>query len=217
MAVKKKGAAAKAKSVKTLNLDFSKEEQGGGRRPRFPEGDYKVKIVKIMRGDSSDKGTPYIGVFFRMTEGKRKGKEFEERFYVTNKSLWRIRALLEAAGIDVPEKKKLSIPTAKLMGKTVGVTLGDDEYKGRTSSRVTDVLDPDDLSDIEDGDEDDDTEDDFDPSSAQLEELVKYNKANKLGVKGLSKMKLKKARKVVASAMEDNDDGEMEDVDLDDM
>ena len=222
MAKKLKGSGnnkgGKRKGVKdvgkSLDLDFTKEEGGGGgRRPRYKKGDYLAQIVSLGRGESSDKGTPFTQVTFKFLEGKKtKGKEIAERYYLTPKSLWRIRNLLEAAGIDVPEKKKVSIPTGKLLKKKVVITLEDDEYNGRIHSVVADANDPDSVS--TDSDDEDDG-DDFDPSAADLDELVKYNKDNSLGVKGLKKMPLKKARKAVATAMEDSDD--MEDVDLDDV
>lgn len=158
---KKKVSASKGSSVVTL--DFTKDESEG--RKRFKEGDYVVKVLAVKMGHSEQKGTPYAEFTLAFTEGKYKGEKVKDRCYITDKALWRIRAVFAAAGTEIP-KKKMKIDFKDLIGKKLGITISDEEYednsgKSRTSSRVTDYLDPDDMSD-EDEDEDTDDEDDDD-------------------------------------------------------
>jgi len=172
---------ASSKSNEVI-IDFSKEEGGGGgNRIRVKEGDYHVKILKARHDTSAEKGTPGLVVTFRLVGGKHDGKKFEEWFYLTPKSLWRVRKLLEAVGMSVPAKK-VRIPTEKLRGKELGVTLTDDEYEGRISSRVSDVMDLDDLSsggvddeeeeeDLDEDEESDEDEDEDEDDDEDLEEV----------------------------------------------
>lgn len=146
-----------------IPIDFSKDESEGGRK-RYPEGDYAVKYTKYKTGRSKDKDTPYVRVYFIITEGKYKGQEFSDELYLTDKSLWRIRGFLEAMGVAVP-KKKVSVNFKKYIGKTLGVTLSDDEYNKRIRSRVSDFLDEETLRGA---DEDDD--EDFDEDAEDEEE-----------------------------------------------
>lgn len=155
---KKRGSSG---SADTIRIDFGKEVEGGGGGVRLPENDYKVKIVKIKKIRSSEKDTPGLGVTLKITEGKFSGKKITDRLWLTPKSLWRVRSLLEALGMSVP-KKAVNLPTKKLINKELGATIIDDEpYQGRIKSKVGDFVDLETLADLYD-DEDEDDEDDLD-------------------------------------------------------
>ena len=114
---------------------------------------------------------------FQGVDGKFKGKTFRDYFALTPKALWKLRGCLEAMGISVP-KSKVNIPMNKLIGKEVGVTLADDEYEGKISSKPADYIDLDtlagnDVDDDEDDDEadEDDSDSDDDDDEEDLEDL----------------------------------------------
>jgi hypothetical protein len=169
---KRKVTTSKGSSVVTL--DFSKDQSEG--RKRFKEGDYLVKVLAVKMGHSEQKGTPMAEFTFVFKEGKYKGEKIKDRCYITDKALWRIRALFAAAGTEIP-KKRMKIDFKDLIGETLGITIGDDEYKdektgkSRTSSRVTDFLDPDDMSDDDEDDEDDEDDDDEEEEDDDLEDM----------------------------------------------
>jgi len=163
-----------------ISIDFSKEEESGGGRVRYPEGDYHVKIIKAKATRSSEKDTPGIEVTFKILEGKKKNKQMTDTLWLTPKSLRRVRLLLEAVGVKVP-KSAVNLPLKKLSGKTLWVELQDEEREGYdTRSRVAfegfmseaeyeaaedeedEDEDDDDLEDDDDEDEDDDDDDDED-------------------------------------------------------
>lgn len=156
---RKKSSSSKGKSD-VLRIDFRKEEEGGGGGIRVPENDYAVKLVAVKKIRSSEKDTPGILIKCKITDGKHKGKTIPDRLWITPKSLWRIRSLLEAIGVTVP-KKAVDIPLKKLLGKEFGITVVDDDpYKGRIKSTIADFIDLETLN--EDDDEDDDDIDDDD-------------------------------------------------------
>jgi len=153
MATKKSG---------TIRIDFSKEEEGGGGRILWKEGDYHVKITSAKTGRSEEKDTPFLEVNFLVLEGKRKGKKFSERLYITPKSLKRIRLLLEAVGVKVP-KSAVNLPLAKLKGKTLWIELETQErdgYDPRSRIAFEGFMSEDDYEDSDDDDDDDDEDDD---------------------------------------------------------
>jgi hypothetical protein len=171
MATKKKKTSSRNDP---LTVDFSGTESRGGAkggpgRPHYKEGDYRVKVIKTETGKSSQKKTPYARVVFKFTEGKYKGKDIYDDFYLTEKALWRFRNLLEACGLKVPSKRT-KIDLTKLKGRTLGITLEDDVYEKddgteRVSSRVSDTFLESELDDVEedlDADLDDDDEEDED-------------------------------------------------------
>jgi hypothetical protein len=160
MAVKKK----KGKKVKpgSIRVDFSGVEAGGG-RPRYPEGDYVAEITAVgKRETAGDNDTPFIPITFTLESENKKvnGKEIKDRFFITPKSLWRLKKLLEAAGLTVPDGA-MDIPIKELKGAKVGLTIVDDDpYKGRVSSKIADVIDPDMIGDEDEEDEDEDEDED---------------------------------------------------------
>lgn len=213
----------------TINIDFGKEEDTGGGGIKWPDGDYHVKIIKAVAGRSSEKDTPMITVTFKVLDGKKKGKTFTERLYITPKSLKRVRLLLESVGVKVP-KKAVNIPLKKLAGKTLWVELEQREEEGYgTRSRVTfegfmseddydadeevedddedDDEEDDDVDDLDEEDDDDEEEDDEDEDDDDDEEEEEEKPRKTKAKKGKSKSK-KKSKK---------SDDDIEELDLDEL
>ena len=145
--------------AKRRRVDFS-GVQAGGRR-RIPSGDYPFKIVEISE-DEGDAGT-YWTVVSEVMTGKHKGFKDYNNYSFSSKALWKLRQLLEACGIDVPESS-MNLNPRDVIGLTSGGSVEDDTYKGKTRSKVMDVFSIDELeeSDDDDEDEDDDDEDEED-------------------------------------------------------
>ena len=227
------------KSGDTIRLDFSKEVEGGGGGIRLPENDYKGKIVKIKKIRASEKDTPGLAVTIKITEGKFSGKKITDRLWITPKSLWRVRSMLEALGVSVP-KKAINLPTKKLIGKELGVTIIDDEpYQGRIKSKIGDFIDLETLSDLYDDEDEDADDEDFDDEDSEDEdsddeeedeedgeededddlsdlsrkELKKYIKENDLEVKVTKKMDEDEIREAIEEARDEDSDDEEDDED----
>lgn len=169
MAKQKKG-----KGGGIVTVDFSDTESRGGKKGArssyVPPNDYAVKVTRAELSKSSEKETPGIRVFFKVTQGKYKGKELMDNLWLTKKSLWRVRQSLEAMGVKVPSDKFKVDPKA-LVGKECGVTVDDEEYENKIRSRVVDTFRLKDFeapeeeeleSDEDEGDEDEDTDNDDD-------------------------------------------------------
>lgn len=162
---KTKGSAPSSTKV---SVDFGDTESRGGKkgtggRKHYQPGDYAAKITNAEIMHSEDKGTPGIRVTFKLTSGKVKGGVVSDRFWLSPKALWRVRQLLEACGMKVPSKK-VGIDVTALKGKTLAITLDDDEYDEKVYSTVTDTFL---LSELDsDDDEDSDTEDETEEEDA---------------------------------------------------
>jgi hypothetical protein len=219
-------------------IPMDQEEESGGGRFRVPDGDYRVKITGAKYTTSSQKATPGLEVHYVIAEGKKKGAKFEDTCWLSPKALWRVRALLEAVGVDVP-KKRFKLDVTKLKGKELGVTFTEEEdtyekngvTKKVIRSNVSDFLDLDSLTtggvDDEDEDEgldddeelDDEEEEDEDPlADLDRSDLKKYIKKNKLDVKVKQSDDEDDIRAKIKEAEgdEDEDDDELEELDVDD-
>lgn len=191
-----------------------KDGTGGGNwLRRVKEGDYPFTIKQVKLG-TSNAGNKMFTVTFVGKTGKVKGKQVRDYFTFTVEALFKLVQLLEAIGEDIPNDTS-RLNGADLVGKDVGITLGDEEYEGKMRSKPQNYIAIEDIAEDGDDDEDDEgdgTEPDF--NSMDMAELTKFAKKNKIKVKGLKTMKLKKARKAVADAYDADEDLEAVDLEM---
>lgn len=147
-------------------LDFKDVKDAPSIKPkRLPEGDYLFRITKYESTITQEKKNK-MWSFILVPEG-HKSASYAYRCILTPNSLWKLRNLLIACGMQVP-KKQVRVDPEKLVGKLCGGTLEDSEYNDREQSDVTAVFPADDLDG--DGPTNDDVETE-DVSDDDLEEL----------------------------------------------
>jgi len=148
-------------------LDFTNVKDGGNfNTKRQPEGDYKGKILKVV--DSPSKKDNVMQWCFTIQVGSGTYPYYCKH---EENQLWKVRNLLTAAGMNVP-KKKVKVDPNKLVGKTIGVTLEDDEYEGKKKSVIgatmpANEVDDDDIPDEDEADVDEDEDEDEAPAPAK--------------------------------------------------
>jgi|SRR5882672_1947888 len=149
-------------------LDFTNVKEGGMmfNKRHQPAGDYKGKITKVQDAKSK-KDDSKMWLFTIEVNGAA------YPYYCTfaENQLWKIRNLFVAAGINVP-KKQVQVDPTKVVGKSIGVTLEDDEYDGKMQSVVQATFPVSEL----DGDTDDDDEEGVDDEEEVDEPAPKVKK-----------------------------------------
>lgn len=151
------GATAKA-------VDFSGVKDRGNFNPKqVAEGDYAAKIIKVEDAESKKDGSfQYI---FTIKLDKYSQHSYPYYCKLSENQLWKLRNLAVAAGLNVP-KKRMKFDPNKVVGKSIGVTMADDEYEGKMKS-VVDAVFP--VSELADGAMVEDTdEDNFDEESTPV-------------------------------------------------
>ncbi len=209
---------AKKASVKVA--DFSGVKDRGNFNPKHvAEGDYAAKIVKVEDAESKKSGNfQYI---FTIKLQKFSQNSYPYYCQLTENQLWKLRNLAVAAGLNVP-KKRMKFDPNKVVNKSIGVTMEDDEYtndNGKTTikSVIASVFPMAELADgVEDLPEDDDN---FDEESAPevagdddedgSEDEAKPAKKSKKEKGAKDKGKKKKSKKGA--------DGEVEELNIDDV
>jgi hypothetical protein len=182
-------------------VDFTSVQDGGGfNKHRVPEGDYLATIVKCE--DAKSKSDDVFQYLFTIKLNKHTGYAYPYYCKLQENQLWKLRNLAIAAGLNVP-KKRIKFDPSKVIGKTIGVTMEDDEYEGKLQSNIAalfpsaelmdgnvatpadddeDIADDEPDEDIEDDveeDEDEDTTDEFDAMDrAQLKAALKAQDAS---------------------------------------
>jgi hypothetical protein len=110
-------------------VDFSSVPERGDFNPkRVDEGDYLAKITKAE--DAEVKNGENKGTFqYLFTIKLAKFSQYSYPYYcqLDTKQLWKLRNLMVAAGKNVP-KKRVPIDPNQIVGKSVGVTMEDNEY-----------------------------------------------------------------------------------------
>jgi hypothetical protein len=228
--------ATRKRPAGTIRIDFTQEESGGGGRVRVPEGDYKARVFAV-KPDTSKEGNPMLVWTFEGVSGKLKGKKLTDYTSLTPKALWKVRSILEALGVEAPSKSVFELPTKKVLNKELGITLEDDEYNGKISSKIQDYIDIDTLENNDSDDDDDDeedledeeTEDDEDEDDDEEKEndddglneldragLKKHIKENDLDVTVKKSMDDTAIRTAIREAEDDDDDDEIGSLDLED-
>jgi len=125
-------------------LDFTNVKENSGINPKHrPAGDYRVKIAKVIANKSNAGNNQWV---FTLVPTDMLSAAYPYYCTLNPDSLWKVRNLLIACGIDVP-KKKLNVDPTRLVGKEIGVTLDDDEYEGKMKSVITAVFPSSDLDD----------------------------------------------------------------------
>lgn len=167
--------AKKAKSKKdVLTVDFSGVESGGA--PRLPEGDYLAKVKSIKKTTAESSGNTMLKWEWEITEGKHKGKVLRDNTVLSPRALWRLKKVLEALGVEVPDSA-LKLDLKSYIGESCGITVTDGEpYEGRIKSEISDFIDEsvvtgDDVEDDEDDSDDDSDDDDFDDDEDEDDDL----------------------------------------------
>lgn len=147
--------------VASKTLDFSNVKESTGINPKqLEEGEYLAKITSVSEQDAKD-GTPMW--LFVITPDEHRSASYPYYCKLQENQLWKVRNLFISAGLSalVAGKSKVKLNPNKLVGKSIGIVLEDDEYEGKMKSVIEAVMP---ASDLEDGGvtEDPDIEEDED-------------------------------------------------------
>lgn len=158
-------------------VDFTNVKEGGNfNKKHQPEGDYRAQVIKVE--DTTKKDDKSVKMWlFTIKVGSGTYPYYCNR-NAANQA-WKIRNLFIAAGINVP-KKRVKVDPNLVVGKTIGVTLEDEEYDGKMQSSISATFPPSELEGSGEEDEEDETEDE----TEEVDEPTPPKKKAKEGKKG---------------------------------
>ena len=119
----------------SITVDFTGVE--GGMKV-IPEGDYLVEVVEVEQKQKPGSEYPYLSWKFKVAEGEDHAGTI--LYYNTSfnpNSLWNLRNLLEALGVDVPSGP-LEIDLTDLVELQVMGVSAHDTYEGKKKSTLVD-------------------------------------------------------------------------------
>lgn len=122
-----------------ITLDFSNVTEGSTFSPRrLPEGSYLATVAKV-EAKNSKAGNPML--VYTLIPVDHPTAVYPYYIVLDEKQLWKLRALLLAAGKDVP-KRRVTVDPESIVGKQVMIDLEDSEWEGREKSTVAGVFKP---------------------------------------------------------------------------
>jgi hypothetical protein len=199
-------------AVKPKVIDFTNVSAGGGefnRAHRVP-GDYLAKITDVKAGKSKQ-GNPQ----WRFTI-KQGSATYPYYCQFAENTLWKLRTLMAAAGINIPSKK-VNLDPNKAVGKEIGISLDDHEYNDKLFSEIIAVFPKAELpgADTEAEDEDEEDEDEEDEETEETEdETDEEEEEEDEPEPPKRKKKTKAAKKTKRKGV---DDEELEELDIEDI
>lgn len=191
-----------------VSIDFTGVESGGG---LVPEGNYEVEVAEVEQ-KTSEAGNDYLSWEFHVVSPEKfKGRKLFHNSSLTQQSLWSLRGILEAMGIEIPDET-MDLELAELVERTVGVEVIHEPYDGKKKPRITDFFEFDDETDEEASDvEDEDEEEEVEEDEEEEEEPPKKKRKKKASKKKATK---KKGRKKKSKTYSSDDISEMDEEDL---
>jgi hypothetical protein len=115
-----------------IEMDLTGVEawKGGG----LTSGTHTCVIDEVSEGTSSG-GYDQIELLLRSIDGPESGGKIRDWVVVNERTMGKVRALLEAAQIPVPEGT-FRLDSSKLLGKVLAVIVRDEQHNGATRPRV---------------------------------------------------------------------------------
>ena len=128
--------ATPIRKSKSIEVDFSGVESGGGRK--VPDGEYLLKVTEVESKESSS-GNPMLVFKYKIANGPFSGAVVWDNVSLTPQALWRFRTLLECFGLN-PGDGKFKVDPDKYVGKTVFVEVANETYQGKEKARIATFL-----------------------------------------------------------------------------
>lgn len=194
-------------SGKSFVVDFTNvKDQSGFNPSHMPAGDYAGKVKDVEYSDSKAGNQM---VTYAIASVDRPSAVYRYNCVMNENSLWKLRNLFVACGKQIPKKKmKLTATVLNgLIGKSVAISLDDDEYEGKMRSQIVGVFP---IAELPDDSDEEEPEDDTDPED-DTEEEDEAPAPKKKATAAKKKTPAKKA------AVEEDDDEDLDELDIDDL
>lgn len=159
---KSKPKSKKGKKKSGVTVDFEGVESGGR---TIADGWATAKIVDAELTEAESSGNEMFKIEMDCRNGKEKAKVWDN-LVLTPSALWKLRSVLEAAGVEVPEGE-MDISADDLLDLEFDVEITNEEYEGKDRPRATAYAPlgthTEESDDDEDEEEDEDDEDEAPP------------------------------------------------------
>jgi len=115
-----------------LTIDLSNVEDFSA----IPEGVYSAYVVDVEVGTSSA-GNTMATLTLNISEGEYENRKLFTHMVFTERSMWRVKQILEAIlGREIEKTNEFELDTEELIGKKVKIRVSQREYQGVMRNNV---------------------------------------------------------------------------------
>lgn len=124
---------ARSKKKATITIPGMKGVEG--KRSAVPEGEYCVEVEELTleEGQNGD----YLKWVLPITGGEHEGSKLFYNTSLTPQSLWNLRGVMEALGIDPPDEET-DMDLEEFVGASMMVMVEHEDYNGKPQARIVD-------------------------------------------------------------------------------
>ena len=115
--------------ARKVKLDFT----GVQAYKKCEEGIHVAKLIQIDEG-TTQAGDDMLKATFEVTQGDSKGARVFDNFTLTDKALWKLKLFLTSIGVK--SEGKVVIELDRLVGKSVNIEVGNEDYNGQTRAKI---------------------------------------------------------------------------------
>ena len=112
-------------------------DEAGDSKFRIPEGEYKMRLIELEKGESKA-GNPMWIWTFCVIDGDHEGTELKTWTALTPAAMWKLSEVLTALGFEAKDGRA-KFKKQEAIGREVLATVEDSEYQGRTNSSIANV------------------------------------------------------------------------------
>jgi hypothetical protein len=155
--------SGKSKKSKAATVNFKGTESGGR---SISDGWATGKIIEAELTTAKESGNEMFKIVIAAKRGKEKAKVYDN-LVLTPNALWKMRSLLEAAGIDVDEEDDMTFTADDLLDLEFDMELVNENFEGKDRPKPLTFAPLGSRTGEEDDEEEDEEEDDEDEKPAK--------------------------------------------------
>ena len=189
--------ARSKKKASTIKVDFTGVESSG----QVQEGRQILTVKEVELKTSENSGNDYLNWKF-----SAKGGTVYHSTSLQPQTLWNLRNVLEAMGMEVPESS-LDIDLTEFPDMQLGAEIEHEKYQGKKKPVIVDVFPVEELEESEEEDEESEGEESEDITyedvmEMEMEELLELAEEEEIKVTAKAKKKLGTLRDFIADKLE---------------
>ena len=104
----------------------------------IPDGNYRVKCIEVEQTVSKG-GNPMFVWTFEVSAGDKTGFQGKVFTAITPAAMWKVAETVEALGVG-QQGQVVKFKRSDVIGKECGATFEQEEYNGKTSSKISRVM-----------------------------------------------------------------------------
>lgn len=135
--------------ARKVKIDFT----GVQAYKKCEEGIHVAKLIQLDEGTTQG-GDDMLKATFEVTKGDSQGARVFDNFVLSEKALWKLKLFLTSIGVK--SEGKIVLELDRLIGKSVNIEVGNEEYNGQVRAKIlsytalaTAEVDDDDDEDVE--------------------------------------------------------------------